>query len=91
MTIQLLLCRGVAFRILLKTLLAAFLCNCCQAFFFMVHPYSSIDTNAVWKKLRLILSEWSDFHMTDSLLIAVFAFASHVLMSFSVDETQIRR
>ena len=33
----------------------------------------------------------SDFHMTDSLLIAVHAFASHVLMSFSVDETPLPR
>ena len=44
-------------------LLAAFLCNCRLAFFFsclvsvqVVHPYSSIDTTAAWKKLRFILS-----------------------------------
>ena len=37
----------------------------------MVHPYSSIDTTAAWKKLRFILSVGSDFHMTDSLSIAV--------------------
>ena len=29
--------------------------------------------------------------MTDSLLIAVHAFAGHVLMSFSVDETLLLR
>ena len=52
----------------------------------MVHPYSSIDMTAAWKKLRFILSDRSDFHMTDSLLIAVQAFASHVLISFLVDE-----
>ena len=40
-----------------------------------------------WKKLHFILSVRSDFHMTDSLLIAVHAFASRVSMSFSVDET----
>ena len=39
------------------------------------------------KKLRFILSVTSDFHMTDSLSIAVHAFASRMLMSFSVDET----
>ena len=37
------------------------------------HPYSSIDTTAAWKKLRFILSVRSDFHMIDSLLIAVHA------------------
>ncbi len=33
----------------------------------VVHPYSSIDTTAAWKKLRFILSVRSDFHMSDSL------------------------
>ena len=57
----------------------------------VVHPYSSIDTSAAWKKLRFILSVRSDFHMTDSLLIAVHAFVSRVLMSVSVDETVLPR
>ena len=35
----------------------------------VVHPYSSIDTTAAWKKLHFILSVRSDFHVTDSLLI----------------------
>ena len=52
-----------------------------------VHPHSSIDTTAAWKKLHFILSVWSDFHMTDSLSIAVHVFASRMLMSVSVDET----
>ena len=39
----------------------------------VVHPYSSIDTTASWKKLRFILLVKSDFHMTDSLSIAVHA------------------
>ena len=47
----------------------------------VVHPYSSIDTAATWKKLRFILSVRSDFHMTDLLSIAVYAFVSRVLMS----------
>ena len=51
-----------------------------------MHPYSSIDTTAAWKKLRFILSVKPDFHMTDTLLIAVHAFISRVSMSFSVDE-----
>ena len=37
----------------------------------VVHPYSSIDMTAAWKKLRFILSVRSDFHITDSLSIAV--------------------
>ena len=53
----------------------------------VVHPYSSIDTTAAWKKLRFILSVRFDFHMIESLSIAVHAFISHVSMSFSVDET----
>ena len=51
--------------------------------FFLLH--SSIDTAVAWKRLSFILSVRSDFHMTDSLLIVVHAFASHVLMSVSVD------
>ena len=53
----------------------------------VVHPYSSIDIIIAWKKLRFILSVRSDFHMTDSLLIAVHAFVSRVSISVSVDET----
>ena len=45
----------------------------------VVNPYSSIDTAAAWKKLRIILSVRSNFHMTDSLWIAVYAFASRCL------------
>ena len=53
----------------------------------VVHLYSSIDAISAWKKLRFILSVRSDFHMIDSLLLVVHAFASRVLMSVSVDET----
>ena len=56
-----------------------------------MHPYSSIDTTAAWKKLRFILSIRSDLHMTDNLSIAVHAFASRMLMSISVDETLLSR
>ena len=57
----------------------------------VVHPYSSIDTTAAWKKLLFLLSVRSDFHMTDSLSIAVYAFATHVVMSVSVDKTLLPR
>ena len=57
----------------------------------VVHPRCSMDTTAVWKKLRLILSDRSDIHMTDSLSIAVHTFARRVLMSVSVDETLLLR
>ena len=50
----------------------------------VVHPYSSIETIAAWKKLRFILSVRSDFHMTDSLLRAVHAFTSRVSMFVSL-------
>ena len=39
--------------------------------------------------MRFILSDRSDFHKTERLSIAVHAFASHVLMSFSVDKKQL--
>ena len=32
----------------------------------VVHPCSSIDTTATWEKLRFILSDKSDFYMTDN-------------------------
>ena len=62
--------------------------------FFSVHvvrPYSSIDTTTAWKKLCFILSVRSDFRMTDSQLIAVYTFASCVLMPVLVDETLLPR
>ena len=49
----------------------------------VVHPENSVDMTAAWKKLRFTLSVRSDFHMTESLLIAVHAFASRVLMPAS--------
>ena len=39
----------------------------------VVHPYSSIDTTAPWKKLRFILSDESDFHLISNLTTAVHA------------------
>ena len=57
----------------------------------VVHPYSSIDTTAAWKKLHFILSFRSDFHMIESLSIAVHAFVSRVSMSFLVDEMLLPR
>ena len=51
----------------------------------MVHPYINMDTTAALKKLRFILSDRSDFHMTDNPSIADHAFASHVLLSFFWD------
>ena len=53
----------------------------------VLHPYSRIDMTAAWKKYHSILSDKSDFHMYNNLLIAIHAFACHILMSFSVDET----
>ena len=55
-----------------------------------MHPYSSIDTTAAWKKLNFILSVRSNFHWSDNLSIAVHAFASRVLL-FWVDVTLLPR
>ena len=77
--------------------LTVFLCNCCQAFSLYAQSASMWTIHrVVWarllpKKLRFILSERSDLYITDSLLIAVHAFASRVFMSFSVDEMLLRR
>ena len=57
----------------------------------VVHPYSSIDTTAAFKKLRFILLVRFDFCMTDSLSVAVHPFASCVLMSVFVAETLLPR
>ena len=57
----------------------------------VVYLYSRINTNSVGKKLHLILLDKSDFHMIDNLLIAVPAFVSYILMSFSVNETLLPR
>ena len=57
----------------------------------VVNPYSSIDITAAWKKLRFILSVRFDFHMTNSLLIAVHAFVGHVSMSLLLDQTLLPR
>ena len=70
-----------------NTLFSQILCWCCLVSVQVVHLYSSIDTTAARKKLRFILSVRSDFHMFNSLSIAVHAFVSRMLMSFLVDET----
>ena len=51
-----------------------------------MHPYSSIDMTAALKKLCFILSVRTNFHLIESLSIAVHAFISCESMSFSVDE-----
>ena len=57
----------------------------------VVHPYSRIDTTAAWKKIRFILSDRPDFHVIDSLSIAVQAFGKRILMSLSVEEILLSR
>ena len=56
-----------------------------------MHPYISIDTTAAWKKMLIILLVRSNFYITDSLPLAVRAFASRVSIYVSVDETLIPR
>ena len=57
----------------------------------LVHPYRRLDTTTAWKKLRFILSDKFDFHMINNLSMAIHTFTSHILMSFSVDETLLLR
>ena len=57
----------------------------------VVHLYSRIDTTAIWKKLRFILSDKFDFYMIDNQSIIDNAFTRSILMSFSVDETLFPR
>ena len=65
-------------RIILGQLLSSF--SKCKVSVHVVHLYCSIDMTVALKKLHFILSDRSDFHMTDSLLIADHALASHVLI-----------
>ena len=47
----------------------------------VVQPYSSADTNTAWKNCRFNLTVRSDFHMTDNLFIADYAFPIRALTS----------
>ena len=58
---------------------------------YAVRPYSRTDTTADWKKLRFLLSDRFDFHMINNQSVAVHAFARHIVMLFSVDETLLPR
>ena len=50
-----------------------------------LHPYSSIDTTAAWKKMRFILSVRSDFHMTDSLFFFFLRYTTDTMGSSVVN------
>ena len=58
---------------------------------YVVHAWSRIYTTVAWKESRSILSDRLDLHMIDNLSIVVHAFAWCILMSVSVDETQLLR
>ena len=74
-------CLQVLFSITQSTCVVAV-----KLFIHVVHPYSSIDMTAAWKKLHFI-----SLVRSDSQSIAVHAFASHMLMSVLVDETLLPR
>ena len=57
----------------------------------VVNPYSSMEASAALKKMRFILSDKFDLNVIDNRSIAVYAFASCILMSFSVDEALLRK
>ena len=75
---------------ILVHMLSSFL-SICLVSIHVAHLCSSINTTAAWKKMCFILSDRSDFHMTESLSTAVQAFASQVLISFLEDETLLLR
>ena len=75
---------NTACNILLR--LPSTLFHICFISIHVVHPYSRIDTTAIWKKSGFVLSDW-----LDNQSIAVLTFARHILMSFSVDETLLLR
>ena len=54
----------------------------------VVHPFSSTDTVTARNNLPFVLSDRSNFHMTDNLLMAFHAFA---LTSLSVEEILLPR
>ena len=58
---------------------------------YVVHLYYRNDSTTAWKELRFILSDRFDFHMIENLSIAVHAFVSGILVSFSVDRTLLPR
>ena len=58
---------------------------------YVVLPYCSTDATTAWKKSRFILLDTSDFHLIESLSIAVHVFTRHILTSLSVDETLLPR
>ena len=50
-----------------------------------------INATAAWKKLGFLLSDISDFHIIDSLSIAVHTFARRIMTSLSVDDTLLAK
>ena len=80
---------NIACRILVEFLSSSF--SVCFVSVHVAHLYNSINTTTALKKSSFLLSDRSDFHMIDSLLIAVQAFARCILTSLSVDETLLLR
>ena len=68
--------------------------SCIIAVELFLQPFSQCPSSASiqqYRHDRFILSVRFDFHMIESLSIAVHAFVSRVSMSFSVDETLLPR
>ena len=96
-SVQLMLCEMLTWGLVQLVQLPKFLCNCHQAFppydllvsMWCIH--TAVLTRLLFgeKKLRFILFVSSDFHLIDSLLMAMHDFSSLILISFSVEETQL--
>ena len=56
-----------------------------------MQPYNSTDASTAWINSLFVLSEKSDFHMVDNLLIAVHASPMRMLISLSVDKLLLMR
>ena len=83
--------------ILVQLLLSFF--SICLVSVHVVHPYSSMDMTAAWKKLCFILLDRSDFHLIDNLSLADYlidnlSLADHAFAywcHFFIDKTLLPR
>ena len=58
---------------------------------YVQHPYTRMNTNMVWKKSRVILTDRLDFQVIDSHLVAFQDFTMRLLTSFSEDDVLLPR
>ena len=82
-----------------RMLLPGFVKTCSTSHFFSIHfikvqlvqPYNNSDMATFWKNLCYILSERSDFHLGNKLMIVVHAFLTYTLILLLVDKISLPR